>query len=283
MSDRRRPDGGESRADAGTPERRRWNEGSPPLLAFEDVHKSYGDERVLEGIDFEMDAQDVTVMVGPSGSGKSTMLRCVNRLTEIDDGEIYLDGDPITGPDVDVDALRRRVGMVFQEINLFTHLTARENVTLGLRRVLGMGKAAAREKGIAQLEQVGLAEQADSYPAEMSGGQRQRVGIARALALDPELMLFDEPTSSLDPELTGEVTEVMKDLADEGMSMLLVTHEMGFARSTATDMLFLDGGEIVEEGPPEQLFRSPKHERTRQFLGRITESEVADQTGDRHP
>jgi len=241
-----------------------------PLLRFEDVYKSYGDEQVLNGIDFEMDSQDVTVLVGPSGSGKSTMLRCVNRLTEIDGGEIYLDGDPITGPDVDVNELRRRVGMVFQEINLFAHLTALENVTLGLRRVLGTEKAAARDKAMAQLEQVGLAEQADSHPAEMSGGQRQRVGIARALAMDPELMLFDEPTSSLDPELTGEVTEVMKDLADQGMSMLLVTHEMGFARSTATDMLFLDGGTIVEEGPPERLFENPDHRRTAEFLGQIT-------------
>jgi len=254
-----------------------------PLLRFEDVHKSYGDERVLEGIDFEMDAQDVTVMVGPSGSGKSTMLRCVNRLTEIDSGEIYLDGDPITGPDVDVNRLRRRVGMVFQEINLFTHLTALENVTLGPRRVLDMEKAAARERGLAQLEQVGLSDQVDSYPAEMSGGQRQRVGIARALAMDPDLMLFDEPTSSLDPELTGEVTEVMKDLADGGMTMLLVTHEMGFARSTATDMLFLDGGKIVEERPPEALFEHPEHERTRQFLGQITESETATPGGGGEP
>jgi polar amino acid transport system ATP-binding protein len=241
-----------------------------PLLRFEDVYKSYGDEQVLNGIDFEMDSQDVTVLVGPSGSGKSTMLRCVNRLTEIDGGKIYLDGDPITGPDVDVNELRRRVGMVFQEINLFAHLTALENVTLGLRRVLGTEKVAARDKAMAQLEQVGLAEQADSHPAEMSGGQRQRVGIARALAMDPELMLFDEPTSSLDPELTGEVTEVMKDLADQGMSMLLVTHEMGFARSTATDMLFLDGGTIVEEGPPERLFENPDHRRTAEFLGQIT-------------
>lgn len=249
-----------------------------PLIRFEDVYKSYGDEQVLAGISFDMARTDVTVIIGPSGSGKSTLLRCVNRLTDIDGGEIYFDGRPITGPDVDINELRRNVGMVFQEINLFTHLTALENVTLGLRRVVGMDKDRARERGLAQLEQVGLADQADSYPAELSGGQRQRVGIARALAMDPELMLFDEPTSSLDPELTGEVTGVMKDLADEGMSMLVVTHEMGFAREAATDMLFLDGGTIVEQGPPQQLFENPRHERTGRFLGQITEARA--HTGD---
>ncbi|NHN47324.1 amino acid ABC transporter ATP-binding protein [Halostella sp. JP-L12] len=240
-----------------------------PLLRFDSVYKSYGHEEVLKGVSFEMDAGDVEVIVGPSGSGKSTLLRCVNRLTEIDDGAIYLDGDRITDADTDVDALRREVGMVFQDFNLFAHKTALGNVTLGLRRVRGMGKEEAREKAMGHLDQVGLADQADSYPAELSGGQKQRVGIARALAMDPKLMLFDEPTSALDPELIGEVTEVMRDLAEGGMTMLVVTHEMGFAREAATTMTFLDDGTIAERGPPEQLFDRPEQARTKEFLRRI--------------
>ncbi|WP_435346098.1 amino acid ABC transporter ATP-binding protein [Haloarchaeobius sp. HRN-SO-5] len=243
---------------------------SDPLLHVEDLHKSYGDETVLRGIDFELDRGDVEVLVGPSGSGKSTLLRCVNRLTEADSGSIYLDGERVTGPDTDVNELRRQVGMVFQDFNLFLHLTAAENVMLGLRRVKGMKKAAAHETAMEHLERVGLAEQADSYPAELSGGQKQRVGIARALAMDPKLMLFDEPTSALDPELVGEVTSVMRALADEGMTMLVVTHEMGFAREAASRMMFLDDGKLVERGPPEQLFERPEHPRTAQFLERIT-------------
>ena len=239
-----------------------------PLVRATDVHKSYGDELVLDGISFEMDEQDVQVLVGPSGSGKSTILRCINRLTEIDSGTIELDGESIHA--MDENALRREVGMVFQDGNLFAHLTALENVTLGLKRVLDMGEQAATEKAARQLEQVGLRRQANSYPAELSGGQKQRVGIARALAMDPKLMLFDEPTSALDPELIGEVLSVMRDLAEGGMTMLVVTHEMGFARQVATDVLFLDGGKIVERGPPEQLFENPEHERTGQFLQRLT-------------
>jgi polar amino acid transport system ATP-binding protein len=241
-----------------------------PLLHVDDVYKSYGDEEVLKGLDFDMDEGDVTVLVGPSGSGKSTMLRCVNRLTDVDSGTITLDGVDVTDPDLDVDELRRDVGMVFQDINLFAHLTAVENVTLGLKHVKGMGKQEARDVAMAQLEQVGLADQASSYPGELSGGQKQRVGIARALAMDPKLILFDEPTSALDPELIGEVTGVMRDLADEGMTMLVVTHEMGFARSAGTDMLFLEDGIIVERGPPAQLFDRPEHRRTEEFLERIT-------------
>jgi polar amino acid transport system ATP-binding protein len=233
------------------------------------VDKSYGDEQVLTDVNFEMDRGDVTVLIGPSGSGKSTMLRCVNRLTEIDDGAIYLDGDEIHG--IDENDLRRRVGMVFQDFNLFAHRTARGNVTLGLTEVLGLSTEEANEKADDYLARVGLAKQADSYPAELSGGQKQRVGIARALAMDPELILFDEPTSALDPELIGEVLEVMRDLADEGMTMLCVTHEMGFARSAASTLTFLDGGRIVERGPPEQLFDNPEHDRTRQFLGELTD------------
>jgi polar amino acid transport system ATP-binding protein len=242
---------------------------SDPLLRVEDVHQSYGDETVLEGISFEMDRQDVDVLVGPSGSGKSTMLRCVNRLTDIDEGDIYLDGESIF--EMDEDELRRQVGMVFQDFNLFAHLTAKGNVMLGLRRVLGLSKAQAEERALAELETVGLADQADSYPAELSGGQKQRVGIARALAMDPKLMLFDEPTSALDPELIGEVLEVMRDLAEEGMTMLVVTHEMGFARQAASDVMFLEDGKLVESGPPEQLFEQPEHERTATFLQRLTQ------------
>lgn len=239
------------------------------LLRVEHVDKSYGDEDVLHDVSFEMERQDVEVIVGPSGSGKSTMLRCINRLTEIDDGAIYLDGESIHA--IDENELRRRVGMVFQDFNLFSHLTARGNVTLGLREVLGMSKAEADEKADDYLGRVGLSAQADSYPAELSGGQKQRVGIARALAMDPELILFDEPTSALDPELIGEVLEVMRDLANEGMTMLCVTHEMGFARSAASTITFLDGGRIVERGPPEQLFENPENERTGQFLGELTD------------
>ena len=241
------------------------------LLEFEDVDKSYEDEEVLHGVSFAMDRQDVEVIVGPSGSGKSTLLRCVNRLTEIDDGAIYLDDEEIHG--MDENALRRRVGMVFQDFNLFAHRTARGNVTLGLEEVLGMSEAEATERAEDYLDRVGLADQADSYPAELSGGQKQRVGIARALAMDPELMLFDEPTSALDPELIGEVLEVMRDLADEGMTMLCVTHEMGFARSAASTLTFLDRGRIVERGPPEQLFEGAEHDRTRAFLGQLTDLE----------
>ncbi|QSG06194.1 amino acid ABC transporter ATP-binding protein [Halapricum desulfuricans] len=239
------------------------------LLRFEDVSKSYGDEEVLHDVSFELDARDVEVIVGPSGSGKSTLLRCVNRLTEIDDGAIYLDGEDIHAMDENV--LRRHVGMVFQDFNLFAHRTARGNVTLGLTEVLGLSEREADERADQYLERVGVADQAESYPAELSGGQKQRVGIARALAMDPDLMLFDEPTSALDPELVGEVLGVMRDLADDGMTMLAVTHEMGFARSVASRLTFLEDGRIVERGPPERLFEQPEHDRTREFLGELTE------------
>ena len=238
-----------------------------PLLEFDDVYKSYGDEEVLRGVGFAMDSREVEVVVGPSGSGKSTLLRCVNRLTEIDSGGILLDGESIYG--IPEDGLRRRVGMVFQGFNLFAHLTARGNVTLGLKEVRGMDDSEARQLADDHLERVGLAGQATSYPAELSGGQKQRVGIARALAMDPELLLFDEPTSALDPELIGEVLMVMRDLAEEGMTMLCVTHEMGFAESVADTVTFLDDGRIVERGPPEQLFERPDHDRTEQFLSDI--------------
>ena len=237
------------------------------LLEFGDVYKSFGEETVLQGVSFGMGRTDVEVVVGPSGSGKSTLLRCVNQLTDIDDGDIYLEGESVHT--MDVDALRRRVGMVFQGFNLFAHRTARGNVTLGLEKVRGMSAEEARSAADENLERVGLADQADSYPAELSGGQKQRVGIARALAMEPELLLFDEPTSALDPELIGEVLEVMVDLADGGMTMLVVTHEMSFARSVADTITFLDDGRIAERGPPEQLFENPENDRTSEFLGEL--------------
>ncbi|MYL15403.1 ATP-binding cassette domain-containing protein [Halorubrum terrestre] len=239
------------------------------FLRVSDVSKWYGDEQVLDEVSFEMDRGDVTVLIGPSGSGKSTMLRCVNRLAEAQEGSITLDGEEVLSPDTDVDELRREVGMVFQSFNLFAHLSAVGNVALGPRRVLDLSEDEARERAANQLERVGLADQLDSYPAELSGGQQQRVGIARALAMEPKLMLFDEPTSALDPELIGEVLEVMRSLVDEGMTMLVVTHEMSFARAVADEVVFLDDGRIVERGPPEQLFERPENERTGRFLERI--------------
>ncbi|WP_255170885.1 amino acid ABC transporter ATP-binding protein [Natrononativus amylolyticus] len=236
---------------------------------MEDVWKSYSDEEVLRGIDLAVGEGDVEVLVGPSGSGKSTLLRCVNRLTEIDRGAIYLDGVRVSDSDTNVDELRQQVGMVFQDINLFAHLPARENVMLGLRRVRGFGKTAARERADSELEKVGLGEQAESYPAQLSGGQKQRVGIARALAMDPKLMLFDEPTSALDPELSNSVLEAMERLVEEGMTMLVVTHELRFARSAADSVTFLEEGRIVERGPPERMFENPDRERTQEFLRTI--------------
>ncbi|ELZ30129.1 ABC transporter [Halorubrum distributum JCM 13561] len=239
------------------------------FLRVSDVSKWYGDEQVLDEVSFGMDRGDVTVLIGPSGSGKSTMLRCVNRLAEAQEGSITLDGEEVLSPDTDVDELRREVGMVFQSFNLFAHLSAVGNVALGPRRVLDLSEDEARERAANQLERVGLADQLDSYPAELSGGQQQRVGIARALAMEPKLMLFDEPTSALDPELIGEVLEVMRSLVDEGMTMLVVTHEMSFARAVADEVVFLDDGRVVERGPPEQLFERPENERTGRFLERI--------------
>ncbi len=240
------------------------------LVKFSNVSKTYGDEVVLNGISLTLDRGDVEVIIGPSGSGKSTLLRCVNRLAEVDSGTISLDGESVTAAETDVDALRRQVGMVFQDFNLFAHRTALGNVTLGLRRVRGFSKAEAERRAHEELEQVGLGAQADSYPAELSGGQKQRVGIARALAMDPELLLFDEPTSALDPELIGEVLGVMQALADDGMTMLCVTHELGFARSVADRLTFLEDSQIVERGDPDQLFTDPAVDRTAEFLSRLT-------------
>ena len=243
------------------------------FLRVDDVSKWYGDEQVLYDVSFEMSKGDVTVLIGPSGSGKSTMLRCVNRLAEAQEGSIRLDGAAVLDPALDVDELRRDVGMVFQDFNLFAHLSAVGNVALGPRRVLGLSAEEARERAVTQLERVDLGDQLDSYPAELSGGQQQRVGIARALAMEPKLMLFDEPTSALDPELIGEVLTVMHDLAAAGMTMLVVTHEMSFARAVADEIVFLDGGRVVERGPPEQLFDRPEVDRTGRFLERIASHE----------
>jgi polar amino acid transport system ATP-binding protein len=244
---------------------------SQPIVKVQDLHKSYGDTEVLKGVSLDVDEKEVLVIIGPSGTGKSTLLRCINLLTKPDRGRIWVDGQEITDPRADVNRIREHVGMVFQDFNLFAHLTALKNIIIGLTKVKGMGKEEARELAMFELERVGLADKADLYPAQLSGGQQQRVAIARALGLDPRVMLFDEPTSALDPELIGEVLEVMKNLAREGMTMIVVTHEMGFAREVSNRMLFMEKGSIVEEGSPEQLFYSAQKVRTAQFLGKISE------------
>jgi polar amino acid transport system ATP-binding protein len=242
-----------------------------PLLSISHLHKSFGRTEVLKGIDLTMREGEVVALIGASGSGKSTLLRCINRLETPTSGTIEFRDEVLTGPDGhrQLNRIRRDIGMVFQRFNLFPHLTALENVTLAPRRVLKTPPEQARREGRELLERVQLSAKADSYPAELSGGQQQRVAIARSLALRPALMLFDEPTSALDPELVGEVLEVMRDLAREGRTMLVATHEMGFARDAANRVLFLDQGQIIEEGPPEQVLEAPQHERTRQFLARV--------------
>ena len=235
------------------------------------LRKSFGDNEVLKGVDLQVRTRDVVCVIGASGSGKSTLLRCVNRLEEPTAGQVLIDGIDITHPDCDLDLVRQRIGMVFQQFNLFPHLTVMGNVTLAQRKVLGRSEGEAREVAMARLERVGLAEKADAYPAQLSGGQQQRVAIARALAMDPEMMLFDEATSALDPELVGEVLDVMRTLASEGMTMLVVTHEMGFARRVADRVVFMDQGVIAEEGPPDQVLGSPSTPRLQQFLKQVLE------------
>ena len=235
-------------------------------IRVEGLQKSFGTNHVLRGIDFRVDVGEVVCVIGPSGSGKSTLLRCVNRLEEADDGSILIEGDDIRDPDADVDLLRSRIGMVFQSFNLFPHLSVLRNLTIAQRRVRRRGRDEADRVARANLARVGLAEKADAYPAHLSGGQQQRVAIARALSMEPDMMLFDEPTSALDPELVGEVLAVMRDLAREGMTMMIVTHEMGFAREVADRVVFMDEGVVVEEGPPERVLGDPAHERTRRFL-----------------
>jgi len=239
------------------------------LVEFEGVNKYFGDTHVLKDISLDVDETEVVVVIGPSGSGKSTLLRCTNRLEEIQSGEIRIDGVPITDPDVDVNRLRQRIGMVFQSFNLFPHKTALENVALAPTKVRGVPEAQAKEDARDLLDQVGLDGQADSNPHQLSGGQQQRVAIARALAMDPQVMLFDEVTSALDPELVGEVLDVMRDLATGGMTMIVVTHEMGFAREVGDRIVLMADGNVVETAPPEQFFENPETERAKQFLSRL--------------
>ncbi|MGQ4385356.1 amino acid ABC transporter ATP-binding protein [Streptomyces sp. SAS_270] len=245
-------------------------------IRVKDLHKSFGDNEVLRGIDLEVGQGEVVCVIGPSGSGKSTLLRCVNLLEEPTKGQVFVGGTELTDPDVDIDAVRRRIGMVFQQFNLFPHLSVTENLTLPQRRVLGRDKAQAAEVADRNLRRVGLSEKADAYPASLSGGQQQRVAIARALAMGPEVMLFDEPTSALDPELVGDVLAVMRMLANEGMTMMVVTHEMTFAREVADRVVFMDAGVVVEDGTPEQVIGNPAHERTRHFLSRLLDPAMAD-------
>ncbi|MCF6525129.1 amino acid ABC transporter ATP-binding protein [Streptomyces sp. JJ36] len=248
---------------------------SGPAIHIENLHKSFGDLEVLTGIDLEVQRGEVVCVIGPSGSGKSTLLRCVNLLEEPTAGTVAVAGTEVTDPDVDIDRVRRRIGMVFQAFNLFPHLTTLENLTIAQRRVLGRDRAAAEAVARRNLERVGLTDKEKSHPARLSGGQQQRVAIARALSMDPELMLFDEPTSALDPELVGDVLAVMRQLATEGMTMLVVTHEMSFAREVADRVVFMDGGVIVEQGPPERVVGDPQHARTREFLARVLDPAAA--------
>jgi len=241
-----------------------------PALEIRGLHKSYGPDAVLKGIDLSLGTSEMVFVLGPSGSGKSTMLRCCNRLEEPDRGEIHVEGDPVTGPHVDLNLMRQRIGMVFQSFNLYPHLTALGNVTLALRHVQKKTRADAEQLAQEALARVGLAEKSGHYPAQLSGGQQQRVAIARALALRPRVMLFDEPTSALDPELVGEVLGVMRDVKGQGMTMLVVSHEMKFAREAADRVIFMDGGRIVEEGTPEQIFTHPSEPRTQAFLSRVS-------------
>lgn len=239
------------------------------MLQVRDLHKSFGDLEVLKGVDLDVVNRELVFIIGPSGSGKSTLLRCCNRLEEPTSGTIEVDGVDLLAKDTDINAMRRRIGMVFQSFNLYPHMTAQGNVTLALRKVLRKSRSEADEIAGEALAKVGLADKRDSYPSELSGGQQQRVAIARALALEPKIMLFDEPTSALDPELVGGVLNVMRDMREAGMTMVVVSHEMQFARAAADRVIFMDEGVIVEEGPPEQIFAAPGHPRTREFVTEI--------------
>ncbi len=239
------------------------------MIDVKDLKKSFGDLEVLKGITKTIDKGEVVVVIGPSGSGKSTFLRCLNLLEDITSGEVYLDGQKINDPKVDINAIRRRMGMVFQHFNLFPHKTILENVTLAPVKLKILSREEADQKAMNLLRRVGLEDKANNYPVQLSGGQKQRVAIARALAMDPEVMLFDEPTSALDPEMVGEVLDVMRQLAESGMTMIIVTHEMGFAREVASRVMFMDGGVVMEDGTPEQVFDNPQCDRTQGFLGKI--------------
>lgn len=245
------------------------SEGGVPLISFQQVEKHYGDFHVLKGIDLQVNQGEVVVVVGPSGSGKSTLLRCINRLETITSGELTVSERKVSDKKTDINKLRRDIGMVFQHFNLYPHKKVIDNITLAPMKVLGLPKKEAEETAMYYLEKVGIQDKAGSYPSQLSGGQQQRVAIARGLAMKPKIMLFDEPTSALDPEMVGEVLDVMKALAHEGMTMVVVTHEMGFAREVADRVVFMDKGQIVEESPPEEFFVNPKEERARLFLNRV--------------
>ncbi|WP_226345900.1 amino acid ABC transporter ATP-binding protein [Agilicoccus flavus] len=280
-SDPREPRGADPRTDpAGTGDPAPGAQGTPahphrsgrpgePLVVLEGVQKHFGDLHVLRDIDLTVGAGEVVVVIGPSGSGKSTLCRAINRLETIESGTITVDGRPLPAEGKALAALRADVGMVFQSFNLFAHKTILDNVTLGPIKVRGVGKTEARERAMALLDRVGVAHQASKYPAQLSGGQQQRVAIARSLAMDPKVMLFDEPTSALDPEMINEVLDVMTSLADSGMTMIVVTHEMGFARRAADRVVFMADGQIVEQAAPEEFFTHPRSERARDFLGKI--------------
>ncbi|WP_413539663.1 amino acid ABC transporter ATP-binding protein [Aerococcus viridans] len=234
-----------------------------------DLKKSFGKNEVLKGIDLTINQGEVVCIIGPSGSGKSTFLRCLNRLEDINGGEVLVDGTNIAEKSIDINKARQNIGMVFQHFNLFPHLSVLENITLAPTELGKTQKDASKGQALSLLEQVGLADKAEAFPNSLSGGQKQRVAIARALAMNPDIMLFDEPTSALDPEMVGDVLNVMKDLAKEGMTMVVVTHEMGFAREVADRVIFMDGGYVVEEGKPEDIFSNPQHNRTKEFLDKV--------------
>jgi ABC-type polar amino acid transport system ATPase subunit len=240
-----------------------------PLVLLNDVRKSFGENLVLDGVDLEVAHGEAIVIAGPSGSGKSTILRCINGLEPIDAGEIRFDDRAVDATSREIYAIRAQIGMVFQQFNLFPHMTVLDNITLGPREVEEAGRGEATDRARRLLERVGIPEKADAYPADLSGGQQQRVAIARALAVEPKLMLFDEPTSALDPEMIREVLDVMRDLAQEGMTMIVVTHEMGFAREVCDRIVFIDDGGIVEQGSPEEFFNRTKSERAREFVDKI--------------
>ena len=239
------------------------------MIDVKNLHKSFGNHEVLKGVNEHIEKGEKVVVIGPSGSGKSTFLRCLNLLEEPTGGEIIFEGQNITAKDTDINLVRRRMGMVFQQFNLFPHLTVRENIKLAPVKLKVMTDEESDKRALELLARVGLPDKADSYPAQLSGGQQQRIAIARALAMNPDVMLFDEPTSALDPEMVGEVLEIMKELADDGMTMVVVTHEMGFAREVATRVLFMDGGNIVEQNEPKEFFANPQHPRLKDFLSKV--------------
>ncbi|MFK5633275.1 MULTISPECIES: amino acid ABC transporter ATP-binding protein [unclassified Ornithinimicrobium] len=244
-------------------------EAGAPAIQVLDLHKSFGENEVLKGINFHVDHAEVVCVIGPSGSGKSTLLRCVNRLEEPTSGKIIVEGIDITDEETDLDKVRTRIGMVFQQFNLFPHMTVLRNLTIAQQRAKKRDRAEAEAIARENLEKVGMADREDAFPAHLSGGQQQRVAIARALSMNPDMMLFDEPTSALDPELVGDVLDVMKALAGSGMTMMVVTHEMGFAREVGDKLVFMDGGVIVEEGDPVEVLANPQHQRTQSFLSKV--------------